>query len=455
MKLEAFEESKKKLATGWKFIKSNNEYIEESESEEDNSEEYILETEVKKDAKTVKESLEYSTESFDLDTSELYKVCDGAQVNQKAFGEWFIYCACHRLNLVDILFWALLCITFPEVAVWFSTIKKIIAYFRRTGNSELLKNKLYTESKTRFSSRVFQIESFHKSFNEIRAILHKKSLTGNESGVKYYPMLLDINPTRISEIVDFLSEVNFASEELSPGTHPTIHKVIQIYDFLRHRHCSISIGDSSFQQKMCSLFIEALDKKFPTIFKRPHFLSILLNPMIRTLSPAMLRLPGYKQKQKSIIKYIKKYIKDFNQSKNETEEMVQDEFDFIMQPQKKKRKSFSERLFEMCESEIAKGPECEYELYDNIVQSLDVNSTHEERREFNRNPLQFYRKYSDRLPALTHLARQTFCIPAASTSSERVFSTSKENLQGKRGNKKYSRLQTEIFLGSYYRAFDA
>ena len=48
------------------------------------------------------------------------------------------------------------------------------------------------------------------------------------------------------------------------------------------------------------------------------------------------------------------------------------------------------------------------------------------------NPLRFWKKYSYKFPGLAKLSKQIFSIPAASTSSERIFSRMKLILQGNR-----------------------
>ena len=85
---------------------------------------------------------------------------------------------------------------------------------------------------------------------------------------------------------------------------------------------------------------------------------------------------------------------------------------------------------------------------------------------FDENPMNFWKRHSvSKLQKLFRIAKRVYCIPSSSTSSERVtyfhiicrnpcyevFSLSKRNFMGNRGNKKYGTHEKEVIIGSYLR----
>ena len=94
-------------------------------------------------------------------------------------------------------------------------------------------------------------------------------------------------------------------------------------------------------------------------------------------------------------------------------------------------------------------PTSELDAYLSFV--AHFNPTEAERENFRESPLRFWKKYSYKFPGLAKLSKQIFSIPAASTSSERIFSRMKLILQGNRSAKDSESVDQELFIGSYLR----
>ena len=88
-------------------------------------------------------------------------------------------------------------------------------------------------------------------------------------------------------------------------------------------------------------------------------------------------------------------------------------------------------------------------LHATLIGGVDCK---EEQDDYERNPLQFWKKYQSKYPALSLVVRQVFAIPASSTSCERVFSIMKALLYGKRSGKNHCTLDMETFISSFLRS---
>ena len=304
-------------------------------------------------------------------------------------------------------------------------VKDIVAFFKLSVNATKdlrdLHNKNSTEFKklknavkTRWNSTYIMLRSFlhqHKEVKSILCIHDKHDLTLTDAAIE-----------RLKQTMTTLEPFFIATEELSTEKHTSISKVLTLVKILQSNN-NVSDSLSQSLKDYIDLYLGASEDR----------------PLLRQASFLDPRYRDYGFSRGDSLDKTKSEL---------TEKMLMNQV-----PEEKKKDE------SLPEPPPAKKTNALWKLFDDNADVEATDSSHEsvitaelklysEAPRLNRlaDPLQWWRRYSMRLPNLAKLAKEILAVPATSVPSERVFSKAGELISAKRSRLGKGTVNMVLFL---------
>lgn len=294
----------------------------------------------------------------------------------------------------------------PDIADTICAAKALVKYVKQSGLAAHLSTTLRQMVDTRFSSVYLTLTSIQSVFQE----LYEKLAERGESA-----RIDNVAPDTLSFLIDFLKPFCEAQRELEGDKYPTLHRVCLWVEKLK-RHCQPNALDTPQQAVLRKRHGDWLIRK--VCIHDMHKIALFLWPKFNQL----------RMMSSSDRNAVYAHVRTLLHSAAEGPDV---EHPQIEAPLPAKRALFAE-----WENEPQAGWEddevtryTEMAVMDNEVEILDwwkINKTS--------------------FPKLAKLARSVLCIPASSSSSERVFSAAGRTISQRRTALKPSTVDAIIFL---------
>ena len=231
-----------------------------------------------------------------------------------------------------------------------------------------------------------------------------------------------IDTELLKSVVDFLQLFHEATKTLEGSDGPTLHQVIPWFAKLKN-HCTAKDTDSEDITALKSLALKYIREKFnPGI---QHKVAVFLNPKqkpMKALTPA---------DQQLVMEYVSDQLDSMPLSVHQTSNNS-------ATPPPTKRRCIDE--FDDDEEED-----------EDTAQTCEVQRYKDLKVQGPTPVLPFWRSKESDFPGLATLARNTFCIQASSSASERVFSLAGHVVNTRRSRLKPCNVDNILFLNSALR----
>ncbi|CAF1553129.1 unnamed protein product [Adineta ricciae] len=332
--------------------------------------------------------------------------------------------------------------------------KKLVTYVKKSGLNQAIKDhggvSLKQSINVRWLSFISLLESIDRSFSAIRRVLVDKRKT------------FAIEREVVQGLIRLLLPFKELLIKFQTSKVPSIHFVLIGIGTLRTTLSSFDDlleyekkNKTRFQEKQ----LDSLDSDSSKLIHEDdglrffrlrllhlieemfslepiHYASNMLHPKYRHLKKAT----SYdKNTCKSFIRQIMKQVLEQERSTSSISSHSSTNHDG--EPCSKKPKYFGEEYETGNVSDEYDTDDDELERY--LCKRLDVTNLPD-------NPLQFWKDHRMEFPVLAKVARQIFCVPAASACVERSFSAAGNIIAKRRTNMKPDQLNNVLFLRSCY-----
>lgn len=322
-------------------------------------------------------------------------------------------CACHNLNLVmdDVIEKNPL----AEVKALIDCCKSLVKYFKHSQLNSKLSKTLKQQVKTRWNSTFFMLLSIFDVKEEIKTLLLKKDELQRISNLDF---------SLLENILCFLKPFKDCSEALSSDKEPTM-QIFALWSEKLCKLCRTSTLDSQIITEFKTMTLSALEVRFlPAI---AHLVGLFLNPPYKEMNFLS------EEKRENVLATVKAMLSEFI---GDHENSSFDDITNKISPNNSENGMFAEfsDLSYVKKRKVEKNA-IDIEL-DKYLATPVAHGTH---------ILEFWKNARD-LKYLPKLARTILAIPASSSTSERLFSTSGHVLNEKRTRLKSTNLEKILFL---------
>jgi hypothetical protein len=256
------------------------------------------------------------------------------------------------------------------------------------------------------------LESIHSQYEELLKLFTEKK-------PRELHRITSINEDLLEELLMFLKPFLEATKDLEGEKEPTLHLVVPSIKRLKF-HCMVSDDDSATMANLKETAATFLDKKFT-----PHLLcetAVFMNPRQKS----MRVLPA--SDRPLVIDNISEQLDDLPLRDHRPPTATAEEA-----PPAKRARHYEE-FDDLHEEEVQAS---ELEQYQNIPPAA-----------CNLPILTWWKAHSSQLPALSRLARNTLCVMASSSPSERVFSVAGQVVSARRTSLHPSSVNNILLLNS-------
>ncbi|CAF4556800.1 unnamed protein product, partial [Rotaria socialis] len=303
-----------------------------------------------------------------------------------------------------------------EVIQVFDIVGSLVENFRRCHRQIKLSRKLQTFSVTRFSGAYYMLNVFNITYNERVDAFSGSHYNGFES----------LDKDLLYQLCEFIRSFDEVITTLSEETQPTLHKVIPLRCLLIN-HCTQKPDDISGMMKIKLFLQERIMDKWP--IQSEHLLATLLHPRLRDFS-------GDQALKDRAIELLQSSISSSaDSSSNNTSSCnssLSSSVDNSITPKKT-------NILSLCYDK----PRATKPALDEILLWLQSDFS----KDFiNDDLLLFWRREKDDFPSIAKIARKVLAIPAANTSVERLFSSTKITIGDRRTRLGAAKIDKLMFL---------
>ncbi|CAM4672842.1 unnamed protein product [Leuciscus chuanchicus] len=312
----------------------------------------------------------------------------------------------------------------PDFAETVTASKTLVRYVKQSGMTAQLSKTILQMVDTRFSTVYLTL----KSISDIYAELQDKLEARGESD-----RIEKITPDTLGMLVSFLKPFYDAQRELEGDKYPTLHLALLWVERLRH-HCQQNANDTAqlaaVRQRHAHWLQVKMAKSVTDLHKAATFLWPKFNQL--RMLPADQRV--------NVQQYVKSRLSAAQQPVPEGPGEASQETSASLSaaapaPAAKKTPRFDEweNVFGVGETES------EEDEVDSYVRQRPTMTD-------DQDLLGWWKTNSSVYPKLAQLARQVLCVPASSSSSERVFSAAGRTIEERRTRLSPSTVDALLFL---------
>lgn len=279
---------------------------------------------------------------------------------------------------------------------------------------------------TRWNSVLYMLQSIEKSYDECTNLL-----VGNREIYR----ISNINAYLLRDVINLLDPFEKATRQLSKDKEPTICFVYPWYQKLKNHLNSFNCETDENTQvidECIELLINGMDQKYQ--IKDIHKTATIFDPRLKSLKNLF-----NEEERKRLYNMA---IRDVEITLGTDVKKLTDLEIDVEEPLPKKQKTNELEEFFDCTPTTSKGRtqinmpiKDEFNSY---INSTSVNADTE--------PLSFWKIHQKIYPNLSKYAKYILCIPATSTSSERIFSITGKTLDKRRSTLSPSKVDKLLFL---------
>lgn len=294
----------------------------------------------------------------------------------------------------------------PDIAGTITAAKALVRYVKQSGLAAQLTTTLLQMGDTRFSTVYLTLTSIRATYQEL---LEKLEERGERA------RLDQIAPDTLGFLIDFLRPFYEAQRELEGDKYPTLNRVCLWVEKIK-RHCQPNALDSPQQAVVRKRHEDWLARK--VIIQDLHKIATFLWPkfnQMRMMTPT---------ERNALYAHVRTLLRA-------TAEDPDVELPQVEAPLPAKRAHFSEW-------ENVQQPGWEDDEVTRYIETAVMENEED--------VLEWWKINKTSFPKLAKLARSVLCIPASSSSSERVFSAAGRTITQRRTALKPSTVDSIIFL---------
>uniref|UniRef100_A0A3P9DLA7 HAT C-terminal dimerisation domain-containing protein n=1 Tax=Maylandia zebra TaxID=106582 RepID=A0A3P9DLA7_9CICH len=303
-------------------------------------------------------------------------------------------CTAHILNVtLSSAFGTAIIEKSPEIASLLTDVKKLVTYFKHSGQQGKLKKSLKQSIETRWNSNFDMLNSVLEQYEDIASVLTESN---------NYDKIGRISISTLKLLVSFLKPFKEATDDLETDNTAPSASLVLPWSVRLIEHYSTSSHSVHMLYKIATF----------------------LTPNLRGLR--MLDERG----RQNVIQGVKEMIDDLKFDHAHDEDV---------EPTPAKRPTVLHKFSDWEEEEESCGSKSlDVQIQEYRTMKLELSSQ--------QNILQWWNSNSSQFPALSNLARFVLCIPATSAPSERAFSLCGRILEERRSVLKPSSVSDILFL---------
>lgn len=246
----------------------------------------------------------------------------------------------------------------------------------------------------------------------------------------------------LQPLIELLNVFRGTSEHLSSDSIPTLHQVVTNIYILSKDQCKPKATDQNFEglKEFKEELLKGLQHYVPHLYNKLHNIGHFFHPSFKG---AMM---GKNQAGTKMEEFIKELCADNPQSATEVPESEQIASESMMNDAREMTSIdlFSQEFFGEEESTTVETNALKLEIEDYLSPAVKRPS------DYFHDVLAWWKGMQTRLPLLSQLARKYLCLPATSTSSERLFSSSGQVQSDLRYNLAANQLERFVFCKLNY-----
>lgn len=330
-------------------------------------------------------------------------------------------CTAHILNVtLSSAFGPAIIEKSPEIASLLTDVKKLVTYFKHSGQQGKLKKSLKQSIETRWNSNFDMLNSVLEQYEDIASVLTESN---------NYDKIGRISISTLKLLVSFLKPFKEATDDLETDNTAPSASLVLPWSVRLIEHCTSATKDPLLSEiaTVCVTRLKELLSADSTSSHSVHMLykiATFLTPNLRGLR--MLDERG----RQNVIQGVKEMIEDLKFDHAHDEDV---------EPKPAKRPTVLHKFSDWEEEEESCGSKSlDVQIQEYRTMKLELSSQ--------QNILQWWNSNSSQFPALSNLARFVLCIPATSAPSERAFSLCGRILEERRSVLKPSSVSDILFL---------
>uniref|UniRef100_A0A3P9CWV5 HAT C-terminal dimerisation domain-containing protein n=1 Tax=Maylandia zebra TaxID=106582 RepID=A0A3P9CWV5_9CICH len=330
-------------------------------------------------------------------------------------------CTAHILNVtLSSAFGTAIIEKSPEIASLLTDVKKLVTYFKHSGQQGKLKKSLKQSIETRWNSNFDMLNSVLEQYEDIASVLTESN---------NYDKIGRISISTLKLLVSFLKPFKEATDDLETDNTAPSASLVLPWSVRLIEHCTSATKDPLLSEiaTVCVTRLKELLSADSTSSHSVHMLykiATFLTPNLRGLR--MLDERG----RQNVIQGVKEMIEDLKFDHAHDEDV---------EPTPAKRPTVLHKFSDWEEEEESCGSKSlDVQIQEYRTMKLELSSQ--------QNILQWWNSNSSQFPALSNLARFVLCIPATSAPSERAFSLCGRILEERRSVLKPSSVSDILFL---------
>uniref|UniRef100_A0AAZ1XPQ9 HAT C-terminal dimerisation domain-containing protein n=1 Tax=Oreochromis aureus TaxID=47969 RepID=A0AAZ1XPQ9_OREAU len=330
-------------------------------------------------------------------------------------------CTAHILNVtLSSAFGPAIIEKSPEIASLLTDVKKLVTYFKHSGQQGKLKKSLKQSIETRWNSNFDMLNSVLEQYEDIASVLTESN---------NYDKIGRISISTLKLLVSFLKPFKEATDDLETDNTAPSASLVLPWSVRLIEHCTSATKDPLLSEiaTVCVTRLKELLSADSTSSHSVHMLykiATFLTPNLRGLR--MLDERG----RQNVIQGVKEMIEDLKFDHAHDEDV---------EPTPAKRPTVLHKFSDWEEEEESCGSKSlDVQIQEYRTMKLELSSQ--------QNILQWWNSNSSQFPALSNLARFVLCIPATSAPSERAFSLCGRILEERRSVLKPSSVSDILFL---------
>lgn len=319
----------------------------------------------------------------------------------------------------------------PDIAETISAAKSLVRFIKQSGLAAQLSKTVLQMAETRFSTVYLTLKSVHEIYTELCEKLQSRGEEGRMD---------NIAPDVLEFLISFLEPFYAAQRELEGDRYTTLNLVCLWNEKLR-KHCQPSSTDNHQQAFVRHRHSDFLDQKIK--IHMLHKVALFLWP---TFNKLKMMTPTEVSEVHAHVRTLLE--EDEGREANPRPTAFENEGDeapttsiSTLSPPAAKRKSSYFAEWENADDD------------DDAAVQDEVNQYISQRHAMadDRDLLGWWRINSSIYPKLAKLARSVLCIPASSSSSERVFSAAGRTIDQRRTSLKPDTVDAILFLHDDHR----
>lgn len=279
----------------------------------------------------------------------------------------------------------------PEIAGLLTDVKKLVTYFKHSGQQGKLKRSLKQSVETWWNSNFDMLNSVLEQYEDIASVLTESN---------NHHKIICINSSTLKLLVSFLKPFKEATDDLETDNTTPSASLVLPWSVRLIEHCTSATKDPLLSE-IATVCVKWLKELLSTDSTSPHSVHMLyriatfLTPNLQSLK--MLDERGRQEVMQGV------------------KEMIEDTHGEDVEPTPAKRPTVLSKFSDWEDNEESCGlKSLDVQIQEYRTIKLELSSQ--------QKVLQWWNSHQSQFPVLSNLARYVLCIPATSAPSKREHS---------------------------------